>query len=198
MVGVGAAFDFHSGRVKQAPAWIQQNGLEWLYRVMQEPRRLWRRYFSIVPRFILLVAAEKSLGRSAFDGLGGFLFRLLPWLVLGGFGAMLGSLILHPAQWLQILTAGGASLLALAITSALALNASEEENVSLLPVLPWLAASLGVVFAAVGALGAQTSLMTVALWVASATVALWLGLIVATALLSHVCAKKSFDVAAPN
>ena len=66
MVGVGAAFDFHSGRVKQAPAWIQQNGLEWLYRVMQEPRRLWRQYFSIVPRFILLVGAEKSLGRSAF------------------------------------------------------------------------------------------------------------------------------------
>jgi N-acetylglucosaminyldiphosphoundecaprenol N-acetyl-beta-D-mannosaminyltransferase len=191
MVGVGAAFDFHSGRVKQAPAWIQQNGLEWLYRVMQEPRRLWRRYFSIVPRFILLVAAEKSLGRSAFDGLGGFLFRLLPWLVLGGFGAMLGALILHPAQWLQILSAGGASLLALAITSALAMNASEEANVSVLPVLPWLAASLGVVFAAVGGLAAHTSLMTIALWIALATVALWLVLISVAGLTA--LAKGSVD-----
>ena len=91
---------------------------------------------------------------------------------------MLGALILHPAQWLQILTAGGASLLALAITSALALNASEEENVSVLPVLPWLAASLGVLLAAVGGLTANPSLMTIALWVASATVALWLALII--------------------
>ena len=68
--------------------------------------------------------------------------------------------------------------MALAITSALALNASEEENVSVFPVLPWLAASISVIFAAVGALGDQTSLMTVALWVASATVALWLALII--------------------
>jgi hypothetical protein len=142
-----------------------------------------------VPRFILLVAAEKSLGRSAFDSLGSVLFRLLPWLVLGGFGAILGALILHPAQWLQILSAGGASLLALAITSALAMNASEEENVSVLPVLPWLAASLGVVFAAVGALGAQTSLMTIALWVASATVALWLALIILAAFVGHACRR---------
>jgi exopolysaccharide biosynthesis WecB/TagA/CpsF family protein len=184
MVGVGAAFDFHSGRVKQAPAWIQHHGLEWLYRVMQEPRRLWRRYFSIVPRFILLVAAEKSLGRSAFDGLGGFLFRLLPWLVLGGFGAMLVALILHPAQWLQILSAGGATLLALAITSALALNASEEENVSVLPVLPWLAASISVVLAAVGGLVASSTLMTAALSVTTATVAVWLALIIVTGLVA--------------
>ncbi len=186
MVGVGAAFDFHSGRVKQAPRWIQQNGLEWLYRVMQEPRRLWRRYFSIVPRFILLVAAEKSLGRSAFDGLGGILFRLLPWLVLGGFGAMLIALILHPAQWPQILTASGASLFALAITSTLAMNASEDENVSVLPVLPWLAASLSVVLAAVGGLVAISALMTAALSVALATVAVWLILIFAAGLAAVV------------
>ncbi len=44
MLGVGAAFDFHTGRVKQAPGWMQKNGLEWLFRVIQEPRRLWRRY----------------------------------------------------------------------------------------------------------------------------------------------------------
>ena len=104
---------------------------------------------------------------------------------------MLGALILHPAQWLQVLSASGASLLALAITSALALNASEEENVSVLPVLPWLAASLGVVLAAVGALGAQTSLMTIALWFASATIALWLALIAATVLLGHGRTEKA-------
>ena len=97
---------------------------------------------------------------------------------------MLGALILHPAQWLQILTAGGASLLALSITSALAMNASEEATVSVLPVLPWLAASLGVVFAAVGALGAQTSLMTAALSVAIATVAVWLALIIVAGLVA--------------
>lgn len=97
---------------------------------------------------------------------------------------MLGSLILHPAQWLQILTASGASLLALAITSSLAMNASEEENVSVLPVLPWLAASLGVVLAATGVLAAHTALMTIALLVASATVALWLALIIVAASLA--------------
>ena len=97
---------------------------------------------------------------------------------------MLGALILHPAQWLQILSASGASLLALAITSALALNASEEENVSVLPVLPWLAASISVIFAAVGGLAAHASLMTIALWSASATVALLLGLIIVAASLA--------------
>ena len=44
MVGVGAAFDFNSGRVRQAPTWMRENGLEWLFRLTQEPRRLWRRY----------------------------------------------------------------------------------------------------------------------------------------------------------
>ncbi|MHA3771392.1 WecB/TagA/CpsF family glycosyltransferase [Verrucomicrobiota bacterium sgz303538] len=42
---VGAAFAFHAGRVKQAPAWMQDRGLEWLFRLCTEPRRLWRRYF---------------------------------------------------------------------------------------------------------------------------------------------------------
>lgn len=55
MIGVGAAFDFHTGRVRQAPRWIRQTGLEWLYRLIQEPRRLWRRYLNIVPRFLWLV-----------------------------------------------------------------------------------------------------------------------------------------------
>jgi len=52
LVGVGAAFDFHAGIVSQAPTWMQRNGLEWLYRLSREPRRLWRRYASQNPRFI--------------------------------------------------------------------------------------------------------------------------------------------------
>jgi N-acetylglucosaminyldiphosphoundecaprenol N-acetyl-beta-D-mannosaminyltransferase len=52
MVGVGAAFDFHSGRVRQAPRWVQRSGLEWLFRIASEPRRLWRRYFVSVPFFL--------------------------------------------------------------------------------------------------------------------------------------------------
>lgn len=53
MLGVGAAFDFHSGRVAQAPPWMQKLGLEWLFRFSREPRRLWRRYVIHNPRFIL-------------------------------------------------------------------------------------------------------------------------------------------------
>ncbi|MGZ0706952.1 WecB/TagA/CpsF family glycosyltransferase [Coraliomargarita sp. W4R53] len=53
MLGVGAAFDFHSGRVAQSPAWMQQLGLEWLFRFSREPKRLWRRYVIHNPRFIL-------------------------------------------------------------------------------------------------------------------------------------------------
>lgn len=52
MIGVGAAFDFHAGRVPQAPNWMQKGGLEWLFRLLSEPRRLWSRYSRIVPRFI--------------------------------------------------------------------------------------------------------------------------------------------------
>ncbi len=49
---VGAAFDFHTGRVKQAPRWVQNIGMEWFFRLLMEPKRLWRRYFEIVPLFI--------------------------------------------------------------------------------------------------------------------------------------------------
>ena len=52
LVGVGAAFDFHAGLVPQAPAWMQRRGLEWLFRLLQEPRRLWRRYARHNPRFV--------------------------------------------------------------------------------------------------------------------------------------------------
>ena len=52
LAGVGAAFDFHAGLVPQAPRWMQATGLEWLYRLVQEPRRLWRRYARYNPRFV--------------------------------------------------------------------------------------------------------------------------------------------------
>jgi N-acetylglucosaminyldiphosphoundecaprenol N-acetyl-beta-D-mannosaminyltransferase len=52
LVGVGAAFDFHADLVPQAPNWMQTLGLEWLYRLIQEPRRLWRRYLRYNPRFV--------------------------------------------------------------------------------------------------------------------------------------------------
>ena len=52
MVGVGAAFDFHTGRVRQAPRLVQKLGLEWFFRMCMEPKRLWKRYFNMVPRFL--------------------------------------------------------------------------------------------------------------------------------------------------
>jgi N-acetylglucosaminyldiphosphoundecaprenol N-acetyl-beta-D-mannosaminyltransferase len=58
LVGVGAAFDFHAGIVSQAPAWMQRNGLEWLYRLTREPKRLWRRYLTQNPRFVLGFARQ--------------------------------------------------------------------------------------------------------------------------------------------
>ncbi len=58
MIGVGAAFDFHSGRVRQAPAWMQRIGLEWAFRLATEPRRLWKRYAKHNPRFVAFIAAQ--------------------------------------------------------------------------------------------------------------------------------------------
>lgn len=52
MVGVGAAFDMHCGRLRQAPRWMQESGLEWFFRLCMEPRRLWRRYLTNNPRFV--------------------------------------------------------------------------------------------------------------------------------------------------
>ena len=52
LIGVGAAFDIHAGVVAQAPPWVQRRGLEWLYRLSREPRRLWRRYLYNNPRFV--------------------------------------------------------------------------------------------------------------------------------------------------
>jgi len=52
LLGVGAAFDIHAGLLPQAPPWMQRRGLEWLYRLVKEPRRLWRRYLGNNPRFV--------------------------------------------------------------------------------------------------------------------------------------------------
>jgi N-acetylglucosaminyldiphosphoundecaprenol N-acetyl-beta-D-mannosaminyltransferase len=65
MIGVGAAFDFHAGRVRQAPRWIQRNGLEWLFRLVMDPVRLWRRYLLVTPRFLPLWAIERFCRRTS-------------------------------------------------------------------------------------------------------------------------------------
>lgn len=56
LLGVGAAFDLHAGLTTRAPVWMQRTGLEWFYRLIQEPRRLWRRYLTNNPRFVMKVA----------------------------------------------------------------------------------------------------------------------------------------------
>ena len=61
LIAVGAAFDFHTKRVPQAPAWMQRSGLEWLFRLFQEPSRLWYRYLVYNPWFLFKVA-EQRLG----------------------------------------------------------------------------------------------------------------------------------------
>ena len=59
MLGVGAAFDFHAGTVSRAPAWMRDNGLEWLHRLASEPRRLWKRY--LVTNTLFVLGAAKQL-----------------------------------------------------------------------------------------------------------------------------------------
>jgi N-acetylglucosaminyldiphosphoundecaprenol N-acetyl-beta-D-mannosaminyltransferase len=65
LVGVGAAFDFHAGLVPQAPAWMQATGLEWVFRLFQEPRRLWRRYVRYNPRFVAGFARQFVRARTS-------------------------------------------------------------------------------------------------------------------------------------
>lgn len=62
MIGVGAAFDFNAGVVKPSPVWVHKAGLEWLYRLISEPRRLWRRYLTTSPRFIWLLVRDALSG----------------------------------------------------------------------------------------------------------------------------------------
>jgi N-acetylglucosaminyldiphosphoundecaprenol N-acetyl-beta-D-mannosaminyltransferase len=71
MLGVGAAFDFHTGRVRQAPRWMQAAGLEWAFRLLMEPRRLWKRYAKHNPRFVGLFMLQllglRYSGREVVD-----------------------------------------------------------------------------------------------------------------------------------
>ncbi|NOS89311.1 MAG: WecB/TagA/CpsF family glycosyltransferase [Methylococcaceae bacterium] len=59
MIGVGAAFDYHADTIKRAPKWMQNSGFEWLYRLLSEPRRLWKRY--LVTNTLFIVLATKQL-----------------------------------------------------------------------------------------------------------------------------------------
>ena len=60
VLAVGAAFDFHAGILPQAPSWMQRIGLEWLFRLAAEPKRLWRRYLYLNPAFVTLVAGQAT------------------------------------------------------------------------------------------------------------------------------------------
>jgi N-acetylglucosaminyldiphosphoundecaprenol N-acetyl-beta-D-mannosaminyltransferase len=63
LIGVGAAFDIHAGLIRRAPQWMQRLSLEGVYRLLKEPRRLWRRYLVLAPKFVVLAAAEQVSGR---------------------------------------------------------------------------------------------------------------------------------------
>jgi N-acetylglucosaminyldiphosphoundecaprenol N-acetyl-beta-D-mannosaminyltransferase len=65
LIGVGAAFDFHAGLKRQAPHWMQQSGLEWVFRLGTEPRRLWKRYLRNNPAFVWLALEEIWRTRTA-------------------------------------------------------------------------------------------------------------------------------------
>lgn len=60
LLAVGAAFDFHAGTVSQAPEWLQNRGLEWLYRFVREPKRLWKRYVYLNPLYLLFIMLQLS------------------------------------------------------------------------------------------------------------------------------------------
>jgi N-acetylglucosaminyldiphosphoundecaprenol N-acetyl-beta-D-mannosaminyltransferase len=94
--GVGAAFDFLAGNKSRAPVWMQENGLEWLYRLTQEPKRLWRRYFYTNSLFIWLLARQAFLSL-AFSIVGVLTIQLfLSWfsppIALGKRSLFLGDL----------------------------------------------------------------------------------------------------------
>ena len=58
-MGVGGLFDFYSGRIRRAPVWMRELGMEWVYRLMQEPGRMWRRYILGNPLFLYRVWLQK-------------------------------------------------------------------------------------------------------------------------------------------
>jgi len=70
MFGVGAAFDYHSGRIRDCSRWVKRAGLQWLHRLMQDPKRLWRRYLRSNPAFLWHIGLQLSRLRrypSVFD-----------------------------------------------------------------------------------------------------------------------------------
>ncbi len=66
MMAVGAAFDFHAGTVKQAPMWMQNVGLEWFFRLVQEPKRLWKRYLVTNTQFLFMFFKHKFFLRKPY------------------------------------------------------------------------------------------------------------------------------------
>lgn len=60
MIGVGAGFDYHAGNIKRAPMWMQKMSLEWLYRLMQDPKRLFKRYLVTNGRYLYLIHRKKK------------------------------------------------------------------------------------------------------------------------------------------
>jgi N-acetylglucosaminyldiphosphoundecaprenol N-acetyl-beta-D-mannosaminyltransferase len=70
MIGVGAAFDYHAGTVRRAPLWMQRSGLEWLFRLMSEPKRLWKRYLVMNSLFLIYfgLGVFKTRGNCRGDG----------------------------------------------------------------------------------------------------------------------------------
>lgn len=58
VIAIGAAFDYHAGRVDQPPQWVQDRGLQWAYRLVQDPRRLWRRYLLLNPEYLARLAGQ--------------------------------------------------------------------------------------------------------------------------------------------
>ena len=69
ILAVGAAFPFLAGKLRQAPPWMQAVGLEWLFRLLSEPKRLWRRYVYLNPAYLFLLALQAlRLSRFGTDG----------------------------------------------------------------------------------------------------------------------------------
>ena len=58
LVGVGAAFDYHTGRIRDSPRWIKRAGMQWLHRLLQDPKRLWKRYLRNNPAFVWNIALQ--------------------------------------------------------------------------------------------------------------------------------------------
>ncbi|MFX9862937.1 WecB/TagA/CpsF family glycosyltransferase, partial [Acinetobacter baumannii] len=58
VIAVGAAFDFHAGLLREAPLWMQRYGLQWFHRLLQEPRRLWRRYLPLNTAYLALLLLQ--------------------------------------------------------------------------------------------------------------------------------------------